>query len=116
MLNVSQIDRIEKQVQLAGISFSHLPDDLIDHICCDVETRMDKGETFDQAFEKVKVEIGIERTKTGMGEYFRLPRIDRIFTQFVMGDHALARSYLAGNPFLDTNSGLFPSGICGQHG
>jgi hypothetical protein len=63
MLNVDQIENIEKQVQKAEISFSHLADDLVDHICCDVENRMNNGETFDQAFEKVKETIGIEGLK-----------------------------------------------------
>lgn len=63
MLNIEQINQIENQVESAAISFSHLSDDLIDHICCDVETRMDKGETFDQAFKNVKEKIGIEGLK-----------------------------------------------------
>ncbi|MGC9343036.1 MAG: hypothetical protein ACP5E3_10070 [Bacteroidales bacterium] len=63
MLNIDQIENIEKQVQKAEISFSHLADDLVDHICCDVENRMNNGESFDQAFAKVKDKIGIEGLK-----------------------------------------------------
>ena len=63
MLSVEQIERIEGQVITAGISFSHLAEDLTDHICCDVEDLMKHGESFEQAFENVKDKIGIEGLK-----------------------------------------------------
>lgn len=53
-LNKSQVDIIISDVENARITFSHLADDLIDHICCEVESMMNSGKDFNDAYEIVK--------------------------------------------------------------
>jgi len=52
------VDRISRDISKLEISFSHLADDLIDHVCCDVEYEMMKGLDFSEAYEKVKLKMG----------------------------------------------------------
>ncbi len=42
-LNLQNIDQIRSDISRQEITFSHLLDDLIDHVCCDVEYEMQKG-------------------------------------------------------------------------
>ncbi len=58
-LNIKQVEIIASEVHLAKISLSHLADDLIDHICCEVETEMSLGKSFKEAYEAVKQIFGI---------------------------------------------------------
>ncbi|HOT88540.1 MAG TPA: hypothetical protein PL028_03230, partial [Bacteroidales bacterium] len=57
-LTSANIEIIIAEVSKANISFSHLRDELIDHICCEVENEMQNGISFENAFEKVKKIIG----------------------------------------------------------
>jgi len=57
-LTVANIEIIMEEVSRAGITLSHLRDELIDHFCCQVEDEMQTGLTFDKAFEKVKSILG----------------------------------------------------------
>ena len=57
-LNIDQIEIIKNEVSQSDLHFSHLADDLIDHICCDVENVMGTGLGFPEAFNTVKVKIG----------------------------------------------------------
>jgi hypothetical protein len=57
-LTVANIEIIIEEVSRAGITLSHLRDELIDHLCCQVEDEMQTGLTFDKAFEKVKSILG----------------------------------------------------------
>ena len=59
-LDKKQVDIIVADVQLAAITLSHLADDLVDHICCEVESLINEGKNFDQAYELVKKQTGIE--------------------------------------------------------
>jgi len=59
MLNENQIALVISDVKSAGINYSHLSTDLIDHICCDIESHMDQGIPFDTAYKTVKKEFGI---------------------------------------------------------
>jgi len=40
-----------------------LTDDLIDHVCCDVEYEMQQGLTFPEAYRRVKQKMGFRRLK-----------------------------------------------------
>jgi hypothetical protein len=62
-LSIQNIERISSYVKKQEITFSHLLDDLIDHICCDVESEMQNGLTFSEAYTKVKQKIGKRRLK-----------------------------------------------------
>lgn len=59
VLDVQQVQTIESLVKKEDLNYSHLPDDLVDHICCDVELLMEDGKNFTEALNKVKKEIGI---------------------------------------------------------
>ena len=59
-LSKCQVQQIADDVENARITFSHLADDLIDHICCEVENEMYSGRSFDEAYEIVKQQVGIK--------------------------------------------------------
>jgi hypothetical protein len=59
-LNNKQIEVVKAEVDRAGISFSHLQFDLIDHICCDIESQMLKGLDFEDAFQMIKHRFGLD--------------------------------------------------------
>jgi hypothetical protein len=58
-LSFAQVQLIKTEVSRADISLSHLPYDLIDHICCDIENAMSQGLPFEKAYDAVKKKIGI---------------------------------------------------------
>lgn len=62
-LKLSDIELIRLDISRQRVTYSHLLDDLLDHVCCDVEAEMDKGLPFKQAYEKVRSRIGINRFK-----------------------------------------------------
>ena len=57
-LSLQHIDLISRDISREEISFSHLLEDLIDHVCCDVEYEMQKGMDFHEAYKKVKKKMG----------------------------------------------------------
>lgn len=59
-LDKKQIEIIVSDVENAKITFSHLADELVDHICCEVESLMNRGKTFDEAYELIKQQTGIK--------------------------------------------------------
>jgi hypothetical protein len=60
-LSLSNIDQIARDVRNQEITFSHLPEDLIDHVCCDVENEMQRGTSFAEAYRIVKIKMGPHR-------------------------------------------------------
>lgn len=60
-LTPREVDIISNAVRAQGIIFSHLPDDLIDHLCCDVEHMMQQGSAFTDAFAAVRRKMGSYR-------------------------------------------------------
>jgi len=62
-LSIQNIERISRDVRKQEIVFSHLLDELIDHICCDVENEMQDGLTFLEAYSKVREKISSRRIK-----------------------------------------------------
>jgi len=60
-LSIQNIELISSDISSQEIIFSHLIDDLIDHVCCDVEEEMLKGLTFSEAYQNVKQKIGSGR-------------------------------------------------------
>ena len=57
-LSRQQIHCILSEVQQADIEHYHLKDELIDHLCCDIEHVMEQGLSFESAFERIKEKIG----------------------------------------------------------
>ncbi len=62
-LSIQNIERVTRDIKKQEIIFSHLFDELIDHICCDVENEMQNGLTFLEAYSKVKQKLGSRRLK-----------------------------------------------------
>jgi hypothetical protein len=62
-LSYANIDRISNDIRKEEISFSHLLDELIDHVCCDVENEMQLGLGFDEAYRRVKQKMGPRRLR-----------------------------------------------------
>ncbi|HVN57602.1 MAG TPA: hypothetical protein VMT63_04840 [Bacteroidales bacterium] len=60
-LTFSQVERITFDISREEISFSHLLDELIDHVCCSVEDEMQQGLEFEDAYRLVKKKIGSRR-------------------------------------------------------
>lgn len=62
-LTIYDIERIAGDVRSQEIIFPLLADELIDHICCDVEYEMDNGLSFSEAYARVRQKIGKRRLK-----------------------------------------------------
>lgn len=62
-LNLHNIDQISHDISRQEITFSHLLQDLIDHVCCDVEYEMQTGLNFAEAYGRVKQKMGPRRLK-----------------------------------------------------
>jgi hypothetical protein len=60
-LSFQNIEDISHDVRCQEITFSHLADELIDHICCDVENEMNNGLGFKEAYKRVKQRMGPRR-------------------------------------------------------
>ncbi len=62
-LSFQNIEDISLDIRKQEIVFSHLADELIDHLCCDVENEMKNGFGFAEAYKRVKQRIGPGRIK-----------------------------------------------------
>lgn len=57
-LNSDHIDYIIKDLNYRGLVVPEIQDELIDHVCCATEERMQKGQKFLDAYEEVVKEFG----------------------------------------------------------
>jgi len=62
-LSLHDIDKISRDIRRMEITFSHLAEDLIDHVCCDVENEMQNGLSYQEAYRMVKQKMGSRRLK-----------------------------------------------------
>jgi hypothetical protein len=62
-LSLHDIDQISSDLRKQDITFSHLLEELIDHVCCDVEYEMQSGLDFYEAYKKVKRKMGSRRIR-----------------------------------------------------
>jgi hypothetical protein len=62
-LSENDIDFIKAEVKKSEISFSHLEEEIIDHICCMVEEFINQGYSFDAAFKAVRKDLGMDSLK-----------------------------------------------------
>lgn len=60
MLDTTQIQLIESDVESARINLYNLSDELVDHICCAIEDQMRNGKSFDEAYALLKEQTGIK--------------------------------------------------------
>ena len=63
-LSRNEIDFIKDEVKRCEITFSHLEEELLDHLCCMVEEMMSEGHTFESALALMKKDVGIETLKS----------------------------------------------------
>jgi hypothetical protein len=54
MISIENIQLVEYDLQSAGIDYLPLKQELVDHICMDVEREIEKGRSFDLAYQNIK--------------------------------------------------------------
>ncbi len=52
MMTDAQVEYVEESISKSNIKNSLLKNDLLDHMCCLIESELAKGKSFDKAFEK----------------------------------------------------------------
>ncbi len=57
-LTKRQIEEISTNLHHAGVNYSHLFEDLLDHICCDIESLMLQNMDYKKAYRIVFDKIG----------------------------------------------------------
>jgi hypothetical protein len=62
-LNKEQIIFIHTEVRKAALTLSELHDEIVDHVCCEVESAMKEGKTFEEAYVKIQTGITIHSIK-----------------------------------------------------
>ncbi len=60
-LTEKEIRRLSREIERQGLTYTELQQELIDHLCCDVEAEMEEGLEFVKALEKVRKEMGEDR-------------------------------------------------------
>lgn len=58
-----EIGQISQDIDRQGLTYTKLKDELLDHICCDIEAEMEKGLPFNEAYRKIKRIIGNKRIR-----------------------------------------------------
>jgi hypothetical protein len=56
-LSLDEVDIIRRQVAQSSISIESLRDDILDHLCCVVEIKIERGKTFNAAMEEAFQEL-----------------------------------------------------------
>lgn len=56
-LTSEQVRRLREYLEGQGLTFEELKADMLDHICCDVETFMEQGLSFEASIERIKSQI-----------------------------------------------------------
>jgi MFS family permease len=57
-LTLQDIEQITIDIRRQEVGYSHLLEELVDHVCCDVENEMLKGLSFSEAYKIVLMKIG----------------------------------------------------------
>ena len=57
-LTENELNILNKEVERSGLTYTELQQELLDHLCCDIEVKMDDGIAFVRALEEVKKEMG----------------------------------------------------------
>jgi len=60
-LTEKEIQKLNREIEKGGLTYTELQQELLDHLCCDVEAEMDEGLEFIKALEKVRKDIGKDR-------------------------------------------------------
>ena len=78
LLTDNQVDIINEYINRSSINIQTLKDDLLDHFCCVTEINIDKGLSFDDAFEKAKLITAPEGLNEIQGETIFLLNYNKI--------------------------------------
>ena len=62
-LNLQEVEKISMDIEQQGLTYTPLQNELLDHVCCQIELLMDKGLTFNEAYKKVKADMGKNRIR-----------------------------------------------------
>lgn len=60
-LSEKEIRRLNREIEKQGLTYTELQQELLDHLCCDVEAEMEEGLEFVKALEKVRKGMGKDR-------------------------------------------------------
>ncbi len=60
-LTEKEIRRLNREIEKQGLTYTELQQELLDHLCCDVEAEMEEGLEFVNALEKVRKGMGKDR-------------------------------------------------------
>ena len=60
-LTEKEIRRLNREIEKQGLTYTELQQELLDHLCCDVEAEMEEGLEFIKALEKVRKGMGKDR-------------------------------------------------------
>ncbi|MCK4855481.1 MAG: hypothetical protein KAT31_14485 [Bacteroidales bacterium] len=60
-LTEKEIRKLNREIEKQGLTYTELQQELLDHLCCDVEAEMEEGLEFVRALEKVRGKIGKDR-------------------------------------------------------
>ncbi len=83
-LSTAQIEIVRSIIDQSRIQIQTLKDDLLDHLCCVVEIKMDSGKAFDQALMEAQLEIApggldeIQRETLFLFNSIKIMRIKKI--------------------------------------
>jgi len=62
-LQEKEIELISVDIEKQGLTFTPLRNELLDHICCEIEIEMEHGMTFNNAYRKVRERMGQRRIR-----------------------------------------------------
>ncbi|MFC2112179.1 hypothetical protein ACFLTA_02840 [Bacteroidota bacterium] len=62
-LTESEIEQISGDIDQQGLTYTLLKNELLDHLCCNIEAEMENGMTFNDAYRKVKRKMGTKRIR-----------------------------------------------------
>lgn len=57
-LTVKELQYLNEEIEREGLTYTELQKELLDHLCCDVESKMDEGVEFLKALDEVKMSMG----------------------------------------------------------
>ncbi len=62
-LTDTELIALNREIERSGLTYTELQKELLDHLCCDIEAKMDEGIEFIRALDEVKKEIGSDGIK-----------------------------------------------------
>ena len=58
-LTDKELKILSKEIDKQGLTYTQLQKELLDHLCCDIEAKMEEGIEFLKAFEEVRQRLGL---------------------------------------------------------